>query len=281
MDYTKAIYLCQSLVMEKLSLTLIQTFLVWENPNANISNFGKLVSSCAETDLIILPEMFTTGFTMQPSTNTEPFEGKGLQWMKQKAAEKNCCITGSICVEENNKHYNRLYWVSANKNYLSYNKRHLFRMGTEDQHYTAGTEKIIPTLNGWKILPLICYDLRFPVWSRNKWQLKNNELVADYDVLIYVANWPQVRNYTWKQLLIARAIENQCYVIGVNRIGMDGNGLHHTGDSVVVNPMGEIISNTKANEESVETVSLDYDFLSSFRKKFPIGLDTDNFTISI
>ncbi|HEX7413853.1 MAG TPA: amidohydrolase [Bacteroidia bacterium] len=267
--------------MEKLSLTLIQTSLAWENPDANISNFNKLISSSKETDLIILPEMFTTGFTMQPSTNAESCEGKGLQWMKQKAAEKNCYITGSICVEENNKHYNRLYWVDANKSYLSYNKRHLFRMGVEDQHYTAGTEKIITDIKDWKILPLICYDLRFPVWSRNKWQLKNNELVADYDVLIYVANWPQIRSYPWKQLLIARAIENQCYVVGVNRIGIDGNNLHHTGDSVVINPFGEIISKTKADEESVETVSLDYEFLSSFRKKFPVGLDTDNFSLSI
>ncbi len=267
--------------MEKLSLTLVQSSLVWESPDANIAHFDKLISSCTETDLIVLPEMFTTGFTMQPSTNAEKHEGKGLQWMKQKAAEKNAIITGSICVEENNKHYNRLYWVGADKNYLSYNKRHLFRIGAEDQHYTIGTEKIIATIKGWKILPLICYDLRFPVWSRNKWQVKNNELTADYDMLIYVANWPEVRSHPWKQLLIARAIENQCYVVGVNRIGVDGNGFNHTGDSMVINPMGEVISNTKASKESAETVSLDYEFLVSFRKKFPVGLDADNFTISI
>jgi omega-amidase len=267
--------------MENLSLTLIQTSLVWENPDANISYFDKLISSCKQTDLIILPEMFTTGFTMKPEQNADKHEGKGLQWMKQKAAEKNCCITGSICVEENNKYHNRLYWVDANKRFLFYNKRHLFRMGTEDQHYTIGTEKIITTIKGWKILPLICYDLRFPVWSRNRWKTENDELIADYDVLIYIANWPEVRNYPWKQLLIARAIENQCYVIGVNRIGVDGNGFSHSGDSVIVNPMGEIISKTKANEENVETVSLDYEFLSSFRKRFPVGLDSDNFSISI
>lgn len=267
--------------MEKLSLTLVQSSLAWENHDANISHFDKLVSSCIETDLMILPEMFTTGFTMQPEKNAEHHEGKGLQWMKQKAVEKNCCFTGSICVEENNKHYNRLYWVNGNKRVLSYNKRHLFRMGTEDLHYTTGAEKIITTIKGWKIQPLICYDLRFPVWSRNRWQKRNNEAIADYDVLIYCANWPEVRSYSWKQLLIARAIENQCYVVGVNRIGVDGNGFAHTGDSMVINPMGEIISKTKANEESVETVSLDYEFLSSFRKKFPVGLDSDNFTISI
>ena len=267
--------------MEKLSLTLIQTTLTWENPDANIIQFDKLISSCNETDLIILPEMFTTGFTMQPQNNAEKPEGKGLQWMKQKAMEKKCCIAGSICVEENNTYYNRLYWVGGDTRVLSYNKRHLFRMGTEDQHYNTSTEKIIPTIKDWKILPLICYDLRFPVWSRNRWRAKNNELIADYDVLIYVANWPEVRSYPWKQLLIARAIENQCYVVGVNRIGVDGNGFNHTGDSVVINPMGELISKTKANEESVEAVVLDYEFLSSFRKKFPVGLDADNFTISL
>ena len=154
-------------------------------------------------------------------------------------------------------------------------------MGSEDLHYSTGTEKIITTIKGWNILPLICYDLRFPIWSRNKWQIKNNELVADYDVLIYIANWPEVRSYAWKQLLIARAIENQCYVVGVNRIGKDGNGFNHTGDSVVINPLGEIISKTKANQESVETVTLDYEFLASIRKKFPVGLDADNFTILI
>ncbi|HXU25792.1 MAG TPA: amidohydrolase [Bacteroidia bacterium] len=264
--------------MENLSVTLIQTSLVWENAEANISNFDKLVKPIQKTDIIILPEMFTTGFTMQPAKNAEPINGQGLQWMKQKAVEKNCAITGSICVEGDKKFYNRLYWVEPSKQ-QQYNKRHLFRMGEEDQHYTMGTEKIISTIKGWKILPLVCYDLRFPVWSRNKWQQKNNELVADYDVLIYVANWPEARNYPWKQLLIARAIENQCYVVGVNRIGADGNGFSHSGDSVVINPLGQIISHTKANEESTETVELDYTFLTELRKKFPVGLDADHFKI--
>ena len=268
--------------MEQLSVTSIQTSLAWENADANISAFDTLVSTCGKTDLIVLPEMFTTGFTMQPEKNAENYlSGKGLTWMQQKVIEKNCCITGSICVEENKQFYNRLYWIDATKKLQSYNKRHLFRMANEDKHYTIGRERLITTLKGWKVLPLVCYDLRFPVWSRNKWQKTNEELVADYDVLIYVANWPEARNYPWKQLLIARAIENQCYVVGVNRIGVDGNGITHTGDSMVINPLGEIISKTKANEESVETVSLDYELLSSLRKKFPVGLDVDNFTISI
>ncbi|MEO8761701.1 MAG: amidohydrolase [Bacteroidia bacterium] len=265
--------------MKNFSITFIQTSLAWENADANISNFNKLTSSINKTDVIVLPEMFTTGFTMQPAKNAEPIDGKGLQWMKQKAAKKNCVITGSICVEENKCFYNRLYWVEPTK-IQHYNKRHLFRMGAEDQHYKVGAEKIITTINGWKILPLVCYDLRFPVWSRNKWTKKNNELIADYDVLMYVANWPEVRSYPWKQLLIARAIENQCYVVGVNRIGVDGNGFNHTGDSMVINPLGQIISHTKANEESVETVLLDYELLSELRKKFPMGMDADNFEIS-
>ena len=252
--------------------------MAWENTLANVTHFDKLVSYIEKTDVIVLPEMFTTGFTMQPEKNAEPIDGKGLQWMKQKAIEKNCIITGSICVEENKKYHNRLYWVEPTK-LQHYNKRHLFRIGTEDQHYTMGIKKIIPVVKGWKILPLVCYDLRFPVWSRNKWQKKDGALNADYDVLIYVANWPEVRNYPWKQLLIARAIENQCYVVGVNRIGADGNGFAHSGDSVVINPLGQIISHTKANEESTETVLLDYEFLTDLRKKFPVGLDADNFEI--
>jgi predicted amidohydrolase len=265
--------------MEKLSVTLIQTSLAWENADDNLVAFNSLVSSSPKTDVIVLPEMFTTGFTMQPVKNAEPIDGKGFRWMKQKAEEKNCVIAGSICVEEDKKYYNRLYWLKPGVE-QQYDKRHLFRMGAEDQHYTPGIKKIIPQINGWKILPLVCYDLRFPVWSRNKWQLKNNALVADYDILIYSANWPEVRNYPWKQLLMARAIENQCYVVGVNRIGTDGNGFNHTGDSMVINPLGQIISNTKANEESVETVLLDYEFLSELRKKFPVGLDADDFAIS-
>ena len=275
------IFACYLFRMKPLNITSIQTSLAWEDVGANISNFDRLISSCPKTDLIVLPEMFTTGFTMQPEKNAENYrEGKGLKWMKQKSVEKNCSIIGSVCAEEEGQFYNRLYCIDGGKQQV-YNKRHLFRMAGEDQHYTLGTERIMVTIKGWKILPLVCYDLRFPVWSRNTWQKKNEELIADYDVLVYVANWPEARNYPWKQLLIARAIENQCYVVGVNRIGNDGNGIAHTGDSVVINPLGEIISKTKANEEKVETVSLDYDFLSSLRKKFPVGLDVDNFTISI
>ncbi len=267
--------------MENLKITLVQCPLAWENPDANLKNFDSLLKKekTGDTDVIVLPEMFTTGFTMKPEKNAEKHEGKGLLWMKQKAKELNTHITGSICVEENTKYYNRLYFVDASGKYQTYNKRHLFRMGNEDRHYEAGKEKIIVNVKGWKISPIVCYDIRFPVWSRNSWKKNKDELVADYDVLICVANWPEARNYAWKQLLIARAIENQCYVVAVNRIGADGSIIMHAGDSMVINPLGEIISKTKAHQESVETITLDYEFLQALRKKFPVGLDTDDFEL--
>jgi omega-amidase len=264
-----------------MKITLIQTHLYWEDREKNLSHFDTLLHSLKEeTDLIILPEMFSTGFSMDPKKIAEPSDGKCLQWLKQKAKEKNAVITGSIAVEEKGHYYNRLFWVESSGNFKTYDKRHLFRMAKEQDHYTAGTEKIITSIKNWKICPLICYDLRFPVWSRNHFR-KTSETSseAQYDLLIYVANWPEVRNYPWKQLLIARAIENQSYVIGVNRIGKDGNWFSHSGDSVVINPRGEIISKTEAHKESIETLSLDKNYLEEFRKIFPVGLDADDFEL--
>ncbi|MFL5754547.1 MAG: nitrilase-related carbon-nitrogen hydrolase, partial [Bacteroidia bacterium] len=216
--------------MSNLTITIVQSPLHWEAPDANLSMFNKKLDTITEaTDLIVLPEMFTTGFAVEREHVAEEQEGKGLQWMRKKAKEKNCVITGSIAVKENGKLYNRLYWVEPDGNYKHYDKRHLFRMAKENNFFTPGERKIICELKGWKICPLICYDLRFPVWSRNKWtreeggESRDITLKADYDVLIYVANWPEVRSFPWKSLLIARAIENQCYTIGVNRIGADGN----------------------------------------------------------
>jgi omega-amidase len=275
-----------------MKVTLIQTQLHWEDRQKNLSHFDSLVTSIKEqTDLIVLPEMFTTGFSMNPKKVAEATNGEGLAWLKQTAKEKNAVVTGSMAVEENGKYYNRLFWVEANGEFKTYDKRHLFRMAKEDTHYTAGKKKIIGEINEWKVCPLVCYDLRFPVWSRNRFQSAGGskhlavgswqEAVGkwDYDVLVYVANWPEVRSYPWKQLLIARAIENQCYVVGVNRIGNDGNGFGHSGDSVVLNPRGEVISMTKSNEESVETIELDRNYLDEFRKNFPVGLDADEFSI--
>ncbi len=259
--------------MTDLHITTIQTHLHWEDVDANLSHFSdKLNAIQNHTDIIVLPEMFTTGFTMKPEKLAEEPGGKGLRWMIQKAQEKNCVIVGSIAVKENELFYNRLYWVMPDNTYQYYNKRHLFRMGNEHEYYTAGDQKISIDYKGWKICPLVCYDLRFPVWSRNT---KTNT----YDVLIYLANWPEVRSYPWKQLLIARAIENQTYVVGVNRIGEDGNRIKHSGDSVVLNPRGEIISHILPNNESTETTNLSYQYLQDFRSVFPVMLDGDDFNV--
>ncbi len=271
-----------------MKVTLIQTHLFWEDREKNILHFDTLIDSIKEeTDLIVLPEMFTTGFTMKPEIFAES-GGETLTWLKIKAKEKKAVITGSVSVAEGENYFNRLFWVEPSGNFSTYDKRHLFRMAKEDEHYTPGTKKIITKIKDLKICPLICYDLRFPVWSRNRWRSAVSKPLAggkvqktqkgswEYDVLLYVANWPEVRSYPWKQLLIARAIENQCYVIGVNRIGKDGNNFEHSGDSLVINPRGEIISKTKANQESIETIFLDKNYLEDYKKIFPVGLDADS-----
>lgn len=260
--------------MDNLNITFIQTHLQWEDVVKNLKHFSEKLDQVNEpTDIIVLPEMFTTGFTMNPNVMAEEHGGKTLQWMLQKAKEKNCVLTGSISIKDGNTFHNRLYWVMPDGTFKHYDKRHLFQMGNEHQHYTAGTQKLIVDYRGWKICPLICYDLRFPVWSRNRKE-------ETYDLLLYVANWPEVRSYPWKQLLIARAIENQSYVVGVNRIGDDGNNIAHSGDSAVINPRGEIISKPNTNQDVIETISLSATYLKEFRKLFPVMMDGDEFTLS-
>lgn len=258
--------------MADLSITILQTTLHWEDPAKNLEQISAKIEALSATDILVLPEMFTTGFTMKPELLAEEAGGMGLQWMQQQARARQCIVVGSISVKEQDQYYNRLYWVKPDGLFLSYDKRHLFSMGKEHEHYSAGSGKLIVDYKGWKICPLICYDLRFPVWSRNTQQ-------DPYDLLIYVANWPEVRSYPWKQLLIARAIENQCYVAGVNRIGADGNHIAHSGDSVVLDARGQAISQTKAHEERLETLVLSYEALSDFRKAFPVLHDADRFTI--
>ncbi|MCD6019485.1 MAG: Nitrilase/cyanide hydratase and apolipoprotein N-acyltransferase [Bacteroidetes bacterium] len=260
--------------MNDLKITTVQTHLCWEDVARNLTHFDEKLDSISQaTDIIVLPEMFTTGFTMKPEALAEEHGGKGLLWMQRKAAEKNCIITGSISVKQNELYYNRLYWVKPDGTYEVYDKRHLFRMGNEHQHYTAGEKKLIVEYKGWKICPMVCYDIRFPVWSRN---IKENT----YDVLLYVANWPEVRSYPWRQLLIARAIENQAFVVGVNRVGEDGNGISHSGDSCIINPRGEVLVCSVPHQDVVETQSLSYLYLEEFRKAFPVMLDGDEFIIS-
>ena len=260
--------------MANLVVSIIQSHLYWESIDQNLQAFETKINDILEaTDVVVLPEMFTTGFTMNPINYAENHDGKGLQWMKKMAQQKNCAIVGSISVKENNQFFNRLYWVFPDQTVEFYDKRHLFSMGNEPKHYNGGNKKLIIEYKGWKICPLVCYDLRFPVWSRNTKQ-------QPYDVLIYVANWPAARSYPWKQLLIARAIENQCFVLGVNRVGYDGNAISHSGDSMAMNARGEILTKIKPNEETIETVVFQKNELSDFRISFPVLNDGDDFTIT-
>lgn len=275
--------------MKNLNITIIQSDLHWESIDKNLEMFSQKITAIAEhTDLIVLPEMFNTGFTMNTGLVAEQMNGKTMQWMWRLSKEKKCVLTGSLIIAENGRYYNRLIWMKPDGTFETYDKRHLFRMAKEDNYFTPGSKRIIAELNGWKICPLICYDLRFPVWSRNKWTKNthntdptNSNLTADYDVLLFIANWPERRSHPWRSLLVARAIENQAYVTGLNRIGADGNVITHSGDSAIINFKGETLSKTKVNEESVETISLNYAELEEFRKTFPVGLDADNYTVQI
>lgn len=266
--------------MNDLRVTLVQTPLAWEDASANRTTLENTLADLAgTTDLVILPEMFATGFTMRPKALSEPEFGPSFQWMQAQAKKLNAVICGSMATEAAGKYYNRLYWVRPDGTHSYYDKRHLFRMGEEHAHYEGGNERLIVTLNGWRICPLVCYDLRFPVWSRNA-SLTGETSNHEYDLLIYVANWPKVRRYPWSTLLLSRAIENQCYVAGVNRIGLDGNGIDHSGDSVLVDPKGFVFSTLEPDQAVVETSHLSWEALDAFRQKFPVGLDADRFSIN-
>ncbi|GAB4258595.1 MAG: amidohydrolase [Vicingaceae bacterium] len=260
--------------MDKLKITIVQTHLHWENIEKNLNHFSQLLDSLNPTDVVVLPEMFTTGFTMNAEKVAENLEGKAFKWLKETAQQKKAVVTGSIVFKEQNNFYNRLFWVQPDGTYQTYDKRHLFSFAGEDQHYTAGKNRLITQYKGWRFCPLICYDLRFPVFSRN---FKNKTPL--YDCLIYVANWPEVRVDAWSTLLKARAIENQCYVIGVNRIGNDQNNIQYSGHSVVIDPKGNTLSKTQPHQESVETITIDLSTLNDFREKFPVANDSDDFEL--
>ena len=244
----------------------------------------KILSIKERTEIVVLPEMFSTGFSMKPETLAETMEGDTVNWMKKIAAEKKIILTGSVIIEEGGHYYNRLVWMLPNGQYGIYDKRHRFAFAGENDHYTAGTKRLIASVKGWKINLQVCYDLRFPAWARqtspsNSLSKGEGELAApEYDVLIYVANWPERRNIAWKTLLQARAIENQCYVVGVNRVGNDDNAIYYSGDSTIIDPLGEILY-YKKDEEDIFTMSLNKDHLQSIRKKFPFWKDGDRFTI--
>lgn len=254
--------------MNKLKITIVQPDMHWENAKANLAKYTKMLANVLSTDLIVFPEMFTTGFSMQSRKLKQTMDGNSVQWMKQLAAQKETAVLGSLIIEENSEVKNRAVWVFPDGEVQIYDKRHLFSMGDEKRHYSAGNEKIIIEYKGWKFCPLICYDLRFPVWSRNQ---------ENYDVLIYLANWPSARHHVWKSLLISRAIENQSYCIGVNRAGTDGAGLNYQGNSAVVSPKG--FADYMSGEEEVRTFQLAYNELHDFRKKFPVLKDCDTFEV--
>lgn len=258
--------------MSKLTLTLFQTSLHWENRSANLNHFSNLMAgSAGQTDLMVLPEMFTTGFSMQPEKFADTETGETLNWLKDKAGKYKTAITGSAMTRDNGHFYNRLYLVQKDGAYQTCDKHHLFRMGEEQKHYTAGKGRLVVEYKGWRIFPVVCYDLRFPVWLRRTEQF-------NYDLLIVVANWPQRRAEHWKTLLRARAIENQCYVAAVNRIGEDGNGVYHSGDSALISPKGEILFQ-EADKEVVKSFQLDLQEVIQYRQEFPVGADTDSFEL--
>jgi len=261
--------------MSLLRFTIIQTNLFWEDVSANLNMFTQKIESIKEkTEVVVLPEMFTTGFSMQPEKFAETMNGVAVQWMQTMATKHKIIITGSLIIEENNHYYNRLIWMLPNGSFGYYDKRHLFAFAGENKHYSAGNKRLIAQVNGIKINLQICYDLRFPVWAR---QCMNAEKSPEYDVLIYVANWPEKRNHAWKTLLTARAIENQCYVIGVNRVGNDGNNIYHSGDSCIINPMGEVVF-TEAHNETIFTTTIDTAVIEQIRQQLPFLKDADAFS---
>jgi predicted amidohydrolase len=261
--------------MQSLTVTVIQTDLHWEDKPANLDMLeAKIFGIKEKTEIVLLPEMFSTGFSMKPEELAETMEGATIQWMKRVAAAKKIILAGSAIIEEGGNYYNRLVWMQPDGEYGVYDKRHRFAYAGEDEHYTAGTKRLIVSVKGWKIQPLVCYDLRFPVWTRQQTQPEGPE----YDVLIYVANWPEKRVQAWKTLLQARAIENQCYVVGVNRTGEDGAGIHYSGESMVIGPMGEELY-TKKDAEDIFTITLDKEHLNNIREKLPFLKDADGFMI--
>jgi len=256
-----------------LRVTLLQTDLVWEDPVANRNQFETMIRNLAtETDLIVLPEMFTTGFTMNAPALAETMEGPTIAWLLEMARLKQAAITGSLIIKENEQYFNRLIWAQPDGDLQYYDKRHLFRMAQENAIYSAGKTRLVVNYKGWRICPLICYDLRFPVWSR---QLSNQP----YDLLLYVANWPEKRAVAWRTLLAARAIENLSYCVGVNRTGQDGTGIRYDGGSAVCEPQGETFY-LPENPEIIHTQALSYQKLQEFRERFPADLDADAFVLA-
>ena len=253
-----------------LNITLIQSDLFWENVNSNLFNFGKLISNINGTDIILLPEMFNTSFSPKSSHLAESMDGKTINWMKGISKDKGCAIVGTLMIKEDEKVFNRLVWVSKNETIYTYDKHHLFSLIKEEKHISKGKKRLIVELDGYKICPLICYDLRFPVFSRND---------IEYDLLIYLANWPVKRIGAWDTLLKARSIENQCYTIGVNRVGDDGNKVPFNGHSKVFDAFGSELFSTIENKEEVLQFEISLDDLKLKRRQMNFLQDRDNFRL--
>jgi omega-amidase len=262
--------------MPTLTITTVQSNLIWEEKSANLRLLEEKIAAIEEkTEIVVLPEMFNTGFSMRPEELAETMEGETVEWMKRVSRENSIVLTGSIMIEEDGNYFNRLIWMLPNGQYGYYDKRHLFAYGEEDKHYSPGNKRLIASVKGWKINLLVCYDLRFPVWAR---QATTRPPAPEYDVLIYVANWPERRSHAWKTLLCARAIENQCYVIGVNRVGSDGNNIYYSGNSLIIDPLGQVLYHM-ADEEDINTITLQKEMLEEVRTKFPFWKDADSFNI--
>jgi len=258
--------------MDPLRISLVQYDIIWEDANSNRLKLDQLLNSLkGKTDIILLPEMFTTGFSMNARELAEKMDGNSLKWMQLQASLTGAAIAGSLIIEENNHYYNRFLFVTPEGKIFSYDKRHLFSIGGENQYFTPGKKRVVFHYSGWNIALFICYDLRFPVWSRT---------VREADLMLFTANWPENRKNVWQTLLRARAIENQLYTVGVNRTGQDGSGIVHFGGSTVIDPKGKKIIELADQPGTVETVSLSLEELNRFRKKFPVYLDADSFKIS-
>ncbi|SEM91849.1 Predicted amidohydrolase [bacterium A37T11] len=258
--------------MEPLKVTTFQAYLFWENTEKNLNNLALRLSSIREkTDLIVLPEMFNTGFTMNTSKCAERSNGVTMHWMFEQAKRFDCVVTGSLIIEDEGNYYNRLIWMRPDGSYTKYDKRHLFSMAGEDTHFKAGTSRVVVELKGWKICPMICYDLRFPVWTRN--------LNGIYDILLFVASWPDKRSSHWRTLIPARAIENQSFVIAVNRVGYDGDEVYYSGGSMCISPGGDVVY-YKPEDEDLYTFTIYPKDLTETREALPFLADADSYTLN-
>lgn len=267
--------------MEQLNISLVQIDLHWENSKKNMEQIDILLKKeNPSTDLILLPEMFNTAFSMNSKALAQKMDGDLVEQMKNWAQQYDSAVVGSFICEENEHYYNRLLFVEPNGKIQTYNKRHLFRMANENQYFSMGHKRLIVTYKSWKIMPLVCYDLRFPVWSRNQFQTNRKDVCdAEYDLMLYIANWPKARVNAWDKLLLARAIENQAYVAAVNRVGKDGNEIEYNGHSCLIDAKGEYLVQPIENKECIISYRISKSELEEFRKKFPLGMDRDSFKI--